>query len=426
MTIDINQELPSDAARVKEFFLARQPILGRDQQLYAYELLFRRAEFGPAAVTDDLSATASVIAHAAELGMETVVGDSLAFVNVDSAVLMNDFVHFLPPQRVVLEILETVHVTPELIQRVADLAVAGFTFALDDVIADSPDLQKLMPWVSIIKIDVNGMSNADLMRLAHVFKGSDKLLLAEKVETLEQFDACLGLAFDYFQGYYFAKPNVLSGKKLSPSQVALVHLMALITQDADSSAIERCIKQDASLGLTLLRMVNTPAAGATRRIDSLSQALVVLGRRQLQRWLQIMLYAEPVAGSHFTSPLLILATTRGKLMELMARKISPNNASMADTAFTVGIMSLMDTLFSLPMLKILEEISVVDEVADALLHRTGFFGDLLTLTEYTERIDEVGALLPPRLEKLQMTTAELCAMQVTAFEWCDNISRATH
>ncbi|MBC7502888.1 MAG: EAL domain-containing protein [Herminiimonas sp.] len=426
MTTDITLEPTADFPLVKEFFLARQPILGRTQHLFAYELLFRRAATGPAEVVDDLSATASVIAHASELGMETVVGDSLAFVNVDTTVLMNDFVNFLSPQRVVLEILETVEVTPELITRVSDLANSGYTFALDDVIADSPHLQKLMPWVKIVKIDVNGMQHADLIRLVTIFKSAGKLLLAEKVETLAQFDTCLDLGFDYFQGYYFAKPNILSGKKLSPTQVALLHLMALITQDADNSSIEKCIKEDASLGLTLLRLVNTPAAGVTQRIDSLSQALVVLGRRQLQRWLQILLYAEPVRGSHFTSPLLTLATTRGRLMELIARKIQPSSSSIADTAFTVGIMSLMDTLFGLPMDKILEEIAVVDDVTNALLYRTGFYGDLLILTEYIERMDQAKLLLPPTLERLNLSAADLYALQVSAFEWCDQVSRSAH
>lgn len=420
----LHSDLPPGTPRVREFFLARQPILDRDQNLFGYELLFRRNAVGPADIVDDLSATATVIAHASELGMENVVGSSMAFVNVDFAVLMNDFVHFLSPDRVVLEILETVKVTPELIARVTELHSAGFTFALDDVIAHSEELQMLLPWVEIIKIDMMAIDHEALARVSRQFKDKGKTLLAEKVESFEQFETCLALGFTYFQGYYFAKPNILSGKKLSPSQLALMRLMALIARDADNGDIEKCVKQDASLGLTLLRLVNTPAAGVGRRIDSLGQAVNVLGRRHLHRWLQILLYAEPVKGHHFTSPLLVLATTRGKLLELISKKLRPGQQAVADTAFTVGIMSLMDTLFGLEMEKILDQISVVEEVSDALLYRRGFYGELLKLTEYIERIEEAGPLLPAALKQLNLTTEVLCELQVTAFEWCDSISRS--
>ncbi|HEV2612812.1 MAG TPA: EAL domain-containing protein [Noviherbaspirillum sp.] len=408
--------------RVKEFFLARQPILNRDQSLAAYELLFRSAAAGPANVTDDLAATASVIAHASELGMENVIGTSRGFVNVDAAVLLSDIILFLPKDKIVLEILETVKVTPALINRVAELAKEGYVFALDDVIADSNDVQQLLPLVEIIKVDIVNMESADLVRLATQFKTAKKKLLAEKVENVEQFQQCLDLGFDYFQGYYFAKPVVLTGKKLSPSQLAIMQLIALIVSDADTAEIERTIKQDASLGLTLLRLVNTPAAGVTQRIDSLGQALLVLGRRQLQRWLQILLYANPGKSGSVNSPLLVLATTRGKLLELMAQHLYPGNRNKADTAFTVGIMSLMDTLFGLPMEKILEQISVVDEVSQALLSRTGPYGDMLQLVQCIEHIKESGPQVAELLQKLDLPVEDFNALQIAAFEWSDSIA----
>ena len=194
-----------------EFFIARQPILDREQHLYAYELLFRRAAFGPAGVVDDLAATASVIEHSTALGLENVIGSVLGFVNVDHAVLMSDIVQFLPAHKVVLEILETVKVTPQLVERVAELAKAGYVFALDDVIAESDDLTSLMPYVTIIKIDLTNMSMEQLGKLSRIFLAKGKILLAEKVETIEQFNACMALGFSYFQGYYFARPKILSG-----------------------------------------------------------------------------------------------------------------------------------------------------------------------------------------------------------------------
>lgn len=415
----------SHLSRAKEFFLARQPILGRDQLLVAYELLFRNAAIGPASVTDDRAATAAVIAHASELGLENVIGAALGYVNIDSAVLMSDFVQFLPHDKVVLELLETVEATDEVIARITELADAGYKFALDDVINDSPDIQKLLPMASIIKIEITGMGLDELSRLSMKFKAAGKKLLAEKVETLEEFKSCLDLGFDYFQGYYFAKPLILSGRKLSPSQFAIVRLINLIMADADNAEIEREIKHDASLGLNLLRLVNTAANMSSHRIDSLGQALMVLGRRQLQRWLQILLYAEPGKANGFMSPLLVLAGTRGKLLELMARKLKPGNNAVADIGFTVGIMSLMDTLFGASMDKILEQISVAADVRDALLNRVGFYGEILQLAEYIENIEEYGAPLTAALENLQLTSEDMNAMQLAAFEWSESISRNT-
>lgn len=411
---------------VREFFLARQPILNRSQDLIAYELLFRNAATGAANITSDLSATASVIAHASQLGMEKVIGESVGYLNVDAAVLMSDIFQFLPREKFVLEIVETMKVTPEILERITELVKAGFRFALDDVITDSEDVQKLMPLIDIVKLDLRDMPLSALLKLTPQFKLANKKLLAEKVETREQFQTCLELGFDYFQGYYFAKPLVLSGRKLSPSQIAVMRLMSQIASDADNTAIEEAIKQDVPLCLNLLRLVNTPAIGAKHRIDSIGQALLVLGRTQFQRWLQIVLYAEPYKKGHAVTPLLTLAATRGKLLELMAQRIEPGNRGMADTAFTVGIMSLMDTLFSMPMKDILEQISVVDAVGDALLWRRGRYGDMLKLTEYMEQAEDCADLMAQLLDRMRLTSSDLYSLQLAAFAWSDNVSRGAH
>jgi c-di-GMP phosphodiesterase len=200
-------------------------------------------------------------------------------------------------------------------------------------------------------------------------------------------------------------------------------LMTLLSSDADSIEIERAIKKDISLCFNILRLVNTPAVGARHRIDSIGQAVLVLGRNQLQRWLQIMLYAEPCKKGQSMTPLLTLAATRGKLLELIAQHIEPRNRSMADVAFTVGIMSLMDTLFSIPMEEILEQISVVDAVSEALLHRHGHYGDLLKLAEQMERIEEAGSMLDELVDKLQLSGEDLYNLQLSAFEWGDSVAR---
>ena len=398
------------------YFLARQPILDREQRLVAYELLFRDTQANAALITDGMAATATVIAHASELGMEFVVGQQLAFVNVDTAALMSDFIRFLPNHRVILEILETVSATPQVLARVAELKRAGFRFALDDVISASDDVHKLQALVDVIKVDIHQVTPGALPALTRLLQAANKLLLAEKVETRAEYEQCLQLGFNYFQGYYFARPVILSGKKIAPSELAILHLLELVKADAENIEIERSIKHDALISLNLMRLVNTPAVGASVRIDTVGQALLVLGRRQLQRWLQILLYVQPGPAPQFTSPLLQLATTRGKLIELMMEKLHPGQRSLADIGFTVGVMSLMDALFSIPMPDILATVKVDDKVRAALLFRAGDYGRMLTLIERLEQA-ECGAALSHALHELQLTAPELHAIQLAGFEW---------
>jgi EAL and modified HD-GYP domain-containing signal transduction protein len=422
--IDLSfNDMEPDSLRVREFYLGRQPILDRNQGLFGYELLFRNAPVGPANISNDLSATAAVIAHASQLGMEKTIGDALGFVNVDADVIMSDIFSFLPREKVVLEIVNTMPATPAVLARIKELVGHGFSFALDDVTGESDTVDALLPLVEYVKMDMRNIPLSALMKLAPRFRQEKKKLVAEKVETREEFKNCLDLGFDYFQGYYFSKPVIMSGKKLSPSQLAVMELMTLVTSDADNQEIERAIKRDVSLALNLLRLVNTPAVGARQRIDSLSQAVTILGRRQLQRWLQIMLYAEPSKRGHSMTPLLMLATTRGRLLELLAAKLRPSERSAADIAFTVGIMSLMDTLFGISMTEILSQIPVNDEVADALQNRGGFYGDLLKLAECIERLEDFGDHIVPTLRDLAMSTDELVELEMAAFEWSDNVVR---
>jgi EAL and modified HD-GYP domain-containing signal transduction protein len=425
--------------RVRDFYLGRQPVLDRNQALYGYELLFRSTPLGDARIGVDpaggaatpINATAAVIAHAAQLGLARAIGDAACFLNVDAEVLASDIFAFLPRERTVLEIAASVVPDEAVLARVRELSGHGFRFALDGVdtgggAADGARLQRLLPLSAFVKLDLRTAAPQALPGWISHLHGMNKLLVADKVETRETWHTCLDLGFDYFQGYYFAKPSVLGGRKLSPSQVAVLNLMNLITSDVDNADIERAVKRDVTLALNLLRLVNTPAVGARQRIDSVSQALLVLGRRQLQRWLQIMLYAEPGVRGHNQTPLLMLATTRGRLMELLAQRLRPGQRYLADIAFTVGIMSLMDVLFGIPMADIVEQIPVSDEIRNALLGRSGFFGELLKLAECIEGADNDEAEpdpVLPTLKGLAITGEDMVELEFSAFQWSDSVVR---
>lgn len=404
-----------------DFFLARQPILNRDEQLVGHELLFRNADVAAAGVNEDLFATASVIAHLSELGLEQVAGHQLAFINIDAAALQSGILDVLPREQVVLEILETVQVTSELLEIIGAMRTDGYTFALDDVVTVNEDVHRLLPMADLVKIDILGMPRHVLSALVRGLRAPGRRLLAEKVETVSEFDFCMGLGFDLFQGYYFAKPVILSGKKLTPSELAILNILDLLERDADHGQVAQAIKRDALLSVNLLRLVKTAAFSGTARIDSLPQALLMLGQKQLKRWLQILLFAKAGKGGAFGSPLLSLATTRARLLELIADKQYPGHTAIAQTAFTVGIMSLMDTLFSMPMEALLGKINVAVSVREALLQRRGTFGDMLRVTE---QLELSGTLPAEELQKIGLTAAMLQHLQVRAFEWANKIMQA--
>jgi EAL and modified HD-GYP domain-containing signal transduction protein len=422
MTGNASLDHASQPLHVRDFYLGRQPLLDRRQALFGYELLFRGAPVGPAGIGSGLSATAAVIAHAAQLGLSRAIGDATGFLNVDDTVLHSDIFAFLPRERTVLEVGGQVEPDAGLLARIGLLRQHGFRFAAG-ITGNHAATQRLLPLVDFVKIDLNAVAAAALPDLVAQVRLAGKKLVAEKVEMRDEYKTCLDLGFDYFQGYHFAMPSVLGGRKLSPSQLAMLELMALIASEADNAEVERAIKRDVSIGLNLLRIVNTPAAGARQRIDSLKQALMVLGRRQLQRWLQVMLYAEPATRGHSMSPLLMLASTRGRLMELLAQRLRPGQRGVGDVAFTVGIMSLMDTLLEIPMADLLEQVPVADDVADALLRRSGFFGELLRLTECIEHMEDARDDAFPALHELELAGDDLAELEMVAFEWSDNVVR---
>jgi EAL and modified HD-GYP domain-containing signal transduction protein len=389
--------------------------------MVAYELLFRAAgEHEDARLTDGAAATAAVISHASQLGLEHVVGNKLAFVNVDEVVLMDDYVRFLPPHKVILEILETVKPTEPLLARVAELKELGFTFALDDVIDHSEEVDKLLGLVDVVKIDLQGVAPEALGHLCTSLRKSGKKLLAEKVETQQEFRLCLELGFDYFQGYYFARPVILSGRKITPSEMVILHLLELINSDADEATIETAVKRDPLISLNLLRLVNSRAAGPERRIESVAEALIQLGRKQLRRWLQILMFAAPGSQVELASPLLQLATTRGKLLELMSLEVYPLDVSGAERAFTVGIMSLADALFSMPMADILDNVELAPDVRAALLERAGDLGAMLDVVERLEKAD-TGRCFTQALRRLGLTSKQVREIELAAFDWVSEL-----
>lgn len=400
-------------------FVGRQPILDRKQELYAYELLFRNSEANSAQVSDDLAATANVITHAfGELGVEQALGPYKGFINCDASLLLSDLPELLPPDKVVLEVLETVEVSPEIVERCAELKRHGFMIALDDFTHEVERWRPLLLLTDIVKVDLLQLDRAQLLETTNALKHYPLRLLAEKVDSRDMADLCRNLGYDYFQGYYFARPSVLTGQKLSQSQTALMQLLALVLQDAETTQLENALKQQPGLAFNLLRLTNSVATGVRMKITSLRHAITVLGRRQLQRWLQLVIYTNPNSRD-FPSPLMHLAATRGRLMELLAGRLRPNDRDFEGHAFLTGIMSLMPALLGMSMESVLQGLPLENQVLEALTVRMGDLGTLLSLAESMEQNDRDACLA--LMQRLNFNPGTVNAALTQAMAWAGNI-----
>ena len=301
-----------------------------------------------------------------------------------------------------------------------DALTTAITLAVDDVIQASDDYRPLLALAEIIKVDVKELNNAALSALVAQLKPLGKKLLAEKVETSEQMAFCQSLGFELFQGYFFAKPTVIAGKKLNPSQLTLMRLLGLLMEDAETAELEKAFKLEPGLTVNLLRLTNSVGSGVNTQITSLRHAIAVLGRRQLQRWLQLLLYTNPKDSTQTINPLLQLAATRGRLMELLAERVQAKNREFADHAFMVGIMSLMPALLGVVMDEILVQLPVAQRVKQALTDFGGQLGQLLQLVEATEQTDVQAT--EDALQRLPALRAQYVSVSIAqALAWANNL-----
>ncbi len=408
---------------ISEFFIGRQSILDREQNLAGFELLFRSSQKNSAQFQDNVTATCSVINHAFnELGFQTVLGKHRGFINVNDQMLMDDMLELLPRDQVVIELLETIEINSVVVERCKYLKSNGYLLALDDVARYSNNLEPLRESIDFIKIDLKASGMDKLTdTLAQLKKWPGKLL-AEKVDNPDEARQCLDAGFHLFQGYYFAKPLVITGKRMSHSELALMQLLGLVMSDAETEAIEKVFKQNPGLSFNLLRLTNSAAAGSRVKITSLANAIMVLGRRQLQRWLQLLVYTNDNRTS-FPDPLLQLAATRGKTMELLVKRIPGCTKTMEDQAFMVGIMSLMNTLLGMPLAEIISPLNPPAEIRDALLSRQGPLGQLLAMIELLEsyNIDAANELLD---NLAPLDTEQVNHAQLEALAWANSFEQS--
>jgi c-di-GMP-related signal transduction protein len=398
------------------FFLGRQPILDSQQEIVGYELLFRATERNVSEYESQNQASMSVIASAlAGFGFQEVLGDKFGFINVTQEVLLSDMVEVLPHEQTILELLETVSLTGVVQERCRELKTKGFRIALDDHVY-APEHGDLYRFVDIVKIDILETPQEMLPEIVTALHRFPVKLLAERVETVGQFQDCLELGFDLFQGYFFARPVVLNRKGLEPSHLTMLRLLTFLQDEAELDKIQEVFRTAPELSYNLLKLVNSVHIGLREKIKNLRHAIMILGIDKLRRWVQLAVFAGSDSRG-INNPLLEMAAVRGRLMEylVMEHYTLPRGSDQVEAAFMTGILSLMDTLFDTSLEEIIRELYLSDEVAAALLNREGELGNLLALAETLEQANfgEVQELV----EKTDIPLSLLLAAQLDAFNW---------
>jgi c-di-GMP-related signal transduction protein len=350
----------------------------------------------------------------------TVLGQHRGFVNIDRALLFNDIVHLMPPERFVLEILETVKFDAQLVRRLGELRHAGFQVALDDVSELSDELIRALPHADIVKIDFLQTDRAVLPDLAALVRGQGKTLIAEKVETREDFALARELRFDLFQGYFFARPQVLAAPRNRSPRPGLLRLLALLSRDAGIVELEAELKLNPSVVVQLLRLVNSSAFGLGRNIASLREAIIATGTRQIARWAQLLLYADTGDLPWRADPLVQLAGTRSRFMELAAAWLRPADDGFADAAFMTGIFSLIHVVLGSSPGAALEKLGLAPQIREAIVSRRGELGTLLRLAEAAgEGVDAAAIALGPDAPGgfVAFTPEVLAELNLSAAAW---------
>lgn len=365
------------------FFAARQPILDIDKQLYGYELLFRKGYDNIYPDICNEAATSRMInGLTIDSGINDFASGNVAFINFTESSLINRYHFLLPHDKIVVEILETVTPSPSTLDICLELKAAGFTLALDDYedhIAWNPFLEI----VDIIKVDIQAMSKTALFAVVEKLKDYPNLvLLAEKIETYDEFQAAKQLGFTLFQGYFFSKPVIIKSLSLDPSHVTIMKLMQLVNaQEPDLQAIADIIKYDANLSIKTLRYVQSPIFKRTAVINSIQQAIVTMGMENVKRLISL-LFCSQLSGNKPTE-LSRIAIQRAYFCEKICLLL--RQPQLADDAFLIGLLSLVDAMLDGDIQEIVASLPINEQVKMGLIQKDSWASIMLTICGSFER-----------------------------------------
>jgi c-di-GMP-related signal transduction protein len=366
-----------------EVFVARQAIFDRNRQLHAYELLYRsdptHTQFDG---TEAGVATRQVISSTLSLGVENILCGKKAFLNFDHR-LLSDGMHLsMPREAIVIEILESVDPTADLIALCRSIDEQGYSIALDDFVSQ-PRLEPLTHIAKLIKVDLRRTAKEEQERLLKVYQPRGITMLAEKVETYEEFEWARHAGYDLFQGYFFARPVIVSGRQIPAVKATCLRLLRETQrEDLDFPRLELLIRGDVSLSFKLLQHANSAMFGRRDKTESLGRALLVLGEDGIRRW--AALAALPMLATNKPNELVTLSIVRARFCEKLAEAAG---VRQTDDAFLMGMFSLLDALMDRPLDELLREVDLGSGIPNALLGKAPEQDALAKIIQLTRRYE---------------------------------------
>lgn len=413
-------KLESFMSEQNDIFIARQPILDSNQEIFGFELFSRSSQGSEKSEIEHTveSDTEMLFNILSTFEIEKLLDNKRAFINCTLESLSVDNFDWVSSSGVTLEIKRPANVTPEMIVEVADkmkvLIAQGFTIAADDFVLEDA-YSSWIPHVAYIKIQANE-TTSNFAAMVHKAKMLGKKIIAEKVETPAQYTFFSGLKVDFFQGYFFCKPMNMGAKITSPAVSNLIRLINMTIQEADLAEIEKVLKTDPTLSFKLLRYINSAGMGLSRTVESFKHALMILGYKKLFKWLTILFSTtNKNPGANAVAK---IALTRARFLELLGTEKYGKNAS--DNCFVIGIFSLLDVMLNVQLEVALGSISLQDSVIQALLHGDGEYFPLVQLMLALENNDWIEILASAQV--LGIPENVINEHYVNAIEWANGVS----
>lgn len=392
--------------------VGRQTIVDRSGALIAYELLFRGSgDCDSAQFTDGAVATGNVILNTvSEFGVDRVVGDLHGYVNIGQQSINLGLLEILPPERFTLELLETVEFDEATMTECRVLRNHGYRLALDDVIDISAMPPEVLELVDVVKVDVSAATPTAVNEILAASRHHKFKVLAEKVETAAQYLTLRELGFDLFQGYFFARPEVLAQRRLPESASCLFSLLQLLRKDPSISQLESLVKKSPLLLTRLMRLAQSAASGDSEApVSTIREAIMRVGTKALGRWAELLLFVGESDVDLASNPLFRMVAVRSRFMELMAKALSLGDYALADTAYQTGVYSLLHVLVGQSQEDFLAHSSVPKAIRRAIEEREGIPGQLLSVAE---ALDLSGPAVP--LGRLGLSEHSIMALHCQA------------
>lgn len=405
-----------------DYLIGRQPILDRREEIVGFELLFRSPHsLSAASVKCSTQATSSVIINTISgFGVYDILGQHPGFINVDADMLMSDAIELLPPEKIGLELLESIEISDRIIDRCRELKALGFRLALDDHLLDPRYSAMYGSVIDIVKICLLSTPLDKVYQMLDQLRHFPVKLLAEKVDTRHCYLRSRTMGFDLFQGYFFSRPSVMQKRRMEASANTFFKLMHQLSNDAEVADIEHTFKQSPALTYKLLLLVNSVALGRREKIRSVRHAITLIGLLQLKRWVQLAIFADD-GNQGINNPILEMVAVRAAFMEEVAR-LHPdclNDSNAPEEAFMTGTLSLLQQIYDISTNDIVSSLNLSEEVQYALTDKAGTLGELLTLAEMIERIDLDEAT--ELLEKRGIAIQSVVECQKKAFKWHEDL-----